>query len=162
MDEDIETEVEIEYVEISPAVKEDGGVLVKNFDTIKIKCLPGDLPPKYTVDISDLKTFDDVIKISDLDISTKVEVLEDLGSVLATVAPPRTEEELDALDEEVTEDVDAVEGIKDEEKEEGEEGAEGEAKDGEEKAAGEDGKKPAPNPSEASGSGDVKPEEKKE
>lgn len=126
MDEAIEAEVEVEYTGISPAVKEDGGVLVKNFDKIKVKCLPGDLPSKITLDISRLKTFDDAIKISDLKFSDKVEILHDPTVVLTTVTPPRSEEELKQLEEEVTEDVEAVEGVKEEPKE-GEEAQEEEA-----------------------------------
>ncbi len=132
MDEEIEAEVEVEYVGISPAVKEQGGVLVKNFDKIKVKCLPGDLPSEITIDISGLKTFDDAVKISDLKISDKVQVLHEPNVVLTTVTPPRSEEELKQLEEEVTEDVEAVEGVKKEEPAEGEAGKES-AKEGEKK-----------------------------
>ncbi len=119
MDEEIEAEVDVEYIGTSPAVKEQGGVLVKNFDKIKVKCLPGDLPSEIKIDISSLKTFDDAVKISDLKLSDKVEILHDQTLVLTTVTPPRTEEELKQLEEEVTEDVEAVEGVKKEEPKEG-------------------------------------------
>lgn len=144
MDEKIETEVELEFEGISPAVKEDGGVLVKNFDELEISCLPADLPKEIIVDISVLKTFDDVIKIKDLNISDKVEVMRDLESVVATVTPPRSEEELEQLDEEVTEDVDAVEGVKDTEPEEAEADSEG----AEKTEAEADKEKPAEAPAE--------------
>ncbi len=149
MDEEIEAEVEVEYVGISPAVKEQGGVLVKNLDKIKVECLPGDLPSKITIDISGLKTFDDAVKISDLEISDKVQILHEDNVVLTTVTPPRSEEELKRLEEEVTEDVEAVEGVKKEEP----------AEEGEKKEAGEEGEKkekakPAEKPAEA------KPEKK--
>lgn len=136
MDEEIEAEVEVEYTGISPAVKEEGGVLVKNFDKIKVKCLPGDLPSEITIDVSALKTFDDAIKVADLKLSDKVEILHDKSVVLTTVTPPRSEEELKQLEEEVTEDVEAVEGVKKEEPIEGAEGEEG--KEGKEAKAGKD------------------------
>lgn len=141
MDEAIEAKVVLKFIGVSPAVKDMEGVLVKNVAEVEVKALPKDLPSEVVIDISSLKTFDDVIKIKDLKISDKVEVLEGQNEVIATVTPPRTEEELEKLNEEVTEDVEEVEGVKEEEKEgeeteEGEEGKEGEeAKEGEDKAA---------------------------
>lgn len=142
MNEKIEAEVELEFTGISPAVKEEGGVLVKDFDTIEVRCLPGDLPSRITVDISSLATFDDAIKIKDLDISDKVEIIPELDQVIATVTPPRSDEELAQLDEAVEEDVEAVEGVKKEEPKEGEEAAE--ADEAGKEAAGEADKKEAP------------------
>lgn len=111
MDEEIEAEVELVFVGESPAVKELGGVLVKNMDAVEIKCLPGDLLSKIEVDISRIKTFDDYIYIKDLDIPGKVEVLVDAETVVAMVSAPRTEEEMAELETEVKEDVTKVEGV---------------------------------------------------
>jgi large subunit ribosomal protein L25 len=122
MDEEIEAEVELEFVGESPAVKELGGVLVKNMDKIEIKCLPGDLLSKIEVDISRIKTFEDYIYVKDLPIPEKVEVSIDPETVVAMVSEPRSEEELADLETEVKEDVTQVEGVVKEEKPEGEEG----------------------------------------
>lgn len=111
MDEKIETDVPLEFVGESPAVKELGGILVKSLDEIKISCLPADLPSEITVDISKIKTFEDHIKIKDLVISDKVKVLDEEETVVALVEAPRTEEELASLDEKVEEDVTKVEGV---------------------------------------------------
>ena len=113
MDEEIETEVELVYIneEAAPAVKELGGVLVKNMDAITVKCLPGDLPSEITVDVSKLATFDDRITVADLDISKKVEIEIDPETVVALVSPPRSEEELTKLEEKVEMDVTKVEGV---------------------------------------------------
>lgn len=116
MDEEIEATVEVEFVGEPPAVKELGGVLVKNVDEIDVKCLPGDLPPKFIVDVGALKTFDDYIYVKDLDVSDKVELLADPETVVAMVSPPRSEEELAELDTEVKADVTQVEGVVKEEK----------------------------------------------
>jgi large subunit ribosomal protein L25 len=115
MDEEIETEVELEFVGEAPAVKELGGVLVKNMDTIEVKCLPGDLPGDIIVDISKLKTFDDHIYVKDLPISDKVKIDVDPETVVALVSEPRSDEELSQLDEKVEADIDQVEGIKEKE-----------------------------------------------
>lgn len=118
MDEEIETEVELEFVGESLAVKEAGGVLIKNMDSVEVRCLPGDLPGKIKVDISAIKTFDDYIYVKDLPISDKVKIDIDPETVVALVAPPRSDEELSELDEKVEADIDQVEGIKGKEEEE--------------------------------------------
>lgn len=111
MDEKIEAEIPLEFIGESPAVKEAGGILIKNLDEIMVSCLPADLPAKIEVDISKILTFDDHIKIKDLDISNKVKVLADEETVVALVSPPRSEEEIAALEEKVEEDVTKVEGV---------------------------------------------------
>lgn len=111
MDEKIETDVPLEFFGESAAIKELGGMLVKNLNEIKISCLPADLPSEIKVDISKIKTFDDHIKIKDLEIPEKVKVLDEEETVVALVEAPRTEEELASLDEKVEEDVTKVEGV---------------------------------------------------
>ncbi|EKD58264.1 MAG: hypothetical protein ACD_56C00161G0001 [uncultured bacterium] len=111
MKEEVETEIPLEFVGESAAVKALGGVLVKNIDEISVKCLPADLPEKYEIDISSLGTFDDVITVKDLKISDKVEILMDLETVIALVSAPRSEESLAELDNKVEEDVTKVAGV---------------------------------------------------
>ncbi len=142
MDEEIEATVEIEFTGESPAVKELGGVLVKNIDEVDVKCLPGDLPPKIIVDVGKLKTFDDYIYVKGLKVSDKIELLVDPETVVAMVAPPRSEEELADLDTEVKADVTQVEGVVKEEKPaEGEESKEAEPAGEEKKSENEPAKK---------------------
>lgn len=111
MDEKIEKDIELEFIGESPAVKEAGGVLVKSLDEIPVSCLPADLPSEIKVDISVLKTFEDRISVKDLSISPEVEVKLDPETVVATVAEPRSQEELESLEEKVEEDVSKVEGV---------------------------------------------------
>lgn len=111
MDQKIETEVPLEFIGESEAVKANGGVLVKSMDAIPVSCLPADLPARIEIDIAALKTFNDVIKVGDLDISGKVKIQIDLETVIANVAPPRSEEELAKLEEKVEEDITKVEGV---------------------------------------------------
>lgn len=111
MDEKIETEVELVLVGEAPAVKELGGVLVKNVDKVKVKCFPVDLPSHIEVNVSGLATFADHVYVKDLKVSDKVEVEIDPETVVALVAPPRSEEELSTLEEKVEEDVTKVEGV---------------------------------------------------
>lgn len=111
MKEEVETEIPLEFVGESEAVKAHGGILLKNMDAITVKCLPSDLPEKYEIDISKLVTFDDVIAIKDLNISDKVEIMHDGETVIALVSAPRTEAELDGLNQKVEEDVSKVAGV---------------------------------------------------
>lgn len=110
MDEVIETVVPIEFIAESPAVRERGGILIKALDEVGVSALPADIPHTIEADLSRLVTFDDVIKISDLVVSGKVEILNDPETVIALVEPPRTEAELAQLDEKVEVDVTKVEG----------------------------------------------------
>lgn len=129
MDEKIETEIPLEFIGESPAVKELGGILVKNMDEIPVSCFPADLPHQIEADVSALKTFEDHLKVADLKIPEKVEVLVEKDSVIALVEPPRSDEELAKLEEKVEEDVTKVEGVvKEEKKEDEEERGEGEVK----------------------------------
>ena len=119
MKEEVETEIPLEFIGESPAVKELGGVLIKSLDEITVKCLPADLPEKYEIDISKLATFDDVIAVKDLQVSDKIEILVDGETIIASVQEPRTQEELESLETKVEEDVSKVEGVVKETPEEG-------------------------------------------
>jgi len=98
MDEKIKTEIPIEFVGESEAVKQLDGSLVTNRDNIEIECLPNDLIPNVEVDISALKTFEDQICVKDIKVPEKIEVLTDKDEVIAFVEPPRSEEELAELE----------------------------------------------------------------
>lgn len=111
MKEMIHTQVALQFTGEAPAVKALGGVLVKNKDHINIKCLPQDLVKEMAVDITGLKTFTNAIHIRDVHFMPGIEVLDNVEEVVVLVTPPRSDEELAALNEKVTEDVTAVEGV---------------------------------------------------
>lgn len=122
MTEKIETEIVLRFDGEPAAVKELGGVLVKSIDAVKVSCLPGDLVQELPVDLTALKTFEDAIHIRDIAVPAGIKILEGAVAVVATVAPPRSEAELAALEQKVETDVEAVEvvGKKKEEAAEGE------------------------------------------
>lgn len=103
MTEEIRTEVPIEFEGVSPAVKDLGGTLVKVLDEVEVEALPQNLPEHIIVTISDLKTFDDQIRIKDLNVDSTVKVLAEQEDMVAYVEAPRTEEELEELEEETEE-----------------------------------------------------------
>jgi large subunit ribosomal protein L25 len=110
-DEAITTEISLIFENTSPAVEDLGGILITNLRSVKVKALSKDLPHDIKVDISLLKDFNDRIKISDLSIPEKVEILAEPEDVILLVKPPRTQAEIEALDEEVKEEVEQVEGV---------------------------------------------------
>lgn len=130
MDEEIETTIPINFNGQSVAVEELEGNFIANTSELTIRCLPGDLIPSVEVDISVLKTFDDNIRVSDLQIPENVKVMNDPEDVVALVTAPRSEEELEA---ELAEDKSAEEAAVEALGEEGE-GAETSTEEGESSA----------------------------
>lgn len=102
MTQEIQTEIPLAFVGASPAVEELEGNLISNKDTIEVECLPDKLVPEIKVDISVLKTFDDFLHIKDLKIPEGIKILDDIDDIVVQVTPPRSEEELKALEEETT------------------------------------------------------------
>lgn len=99
MDETIDVEIPLNFINKSPAVEAEKGVLVKNMQEIEVEALPADLPREIEVDISALKTFEDRICIKDLKVPEGVKILGNPEEVVALVAAPRTEKELADLEQ---------------------------------------------------------------
>ncbi|MEK7075739.1 MAG: 50S ribosomal protein L25 [Patescibacteria group bacterium] len=108
MTEKLKATVALEFVGVSKAVKENGGILVTVLDEVEVECLPADLPHNIVVDISVLDAFEDSVHVSDLKVDSKVEILTDKDDVVIKVSPPRTVD-VD-LSAPVVEDVSKVEG----------------------------------------------------
>ena len=99
------------FIGEAPAVKDLDGILVKNMQEVEVEALPKDLPHQIEVDVICLKNFEDKILISDLPLPQGVAVLADADEVISLVTPPRSEEELAALEtapEEKVEDVEVA------------------------------------------------------
>ncbi len=116
--EKVQVEIPLEFVGESLAVKEEDGTLVRNLSEVTIEALPESLIHDIEVDVSVLETFDDVIKVKDLDTPDKVEIMEDDDTVVALVSRPQDiDEELEEPIDEELEDIEVV-GEKEEEPEE--------------------------------------------
>lgn len=105
----IEASIPLVLVGESPAVKNLGGILVNALEELEVVSLPNALVHEISVDISSLKTFDDVIHVSDITIPEGIEVKTALTQAVVTVQPPRSEAELASLNEAVDLDVSKVE-----------------------------------------------------
>ncbi|OGD30846.1 hypothetical protein A2833_01150 [Candidatus Azambacteria bacterium RIFCSPHIGHO2_01_FULL_44_55] len=108
MDEKIIKKIPLAFTGKSAAVDDLGGVLVKAMQELEVRALPADLPHEMTVDISRIATFKDNILVRDLIAPSGVEVLENPETPVASVLPPRSDEELATLTEEVAEKVEKV------------------------------------------------------
>lgn len=99
MNKEMSTTVELVFVGESAAVKGLAGTLAKSMNEVNVTCLPKDMVSEIEVDLSLLKTFDDVIRIKDIVVPAGITIDEDQERVLATVTPPLTEEELKAMED---------------------------------------------------------------
>jgi len=103
MNKTIRTEVPLHFIGESPAVFQQEGSLFKNIEEVEVETLPANLPPHIEIDISGLDDFSKSIHISDIKAPEGVEILEDAEQLICKVDPPRSEEEMAALDEEIGE-----------------------------------------------------------
>lgn len=99
MDEEIKTEIPLEFYGESEAVETMDGSLMTNRDNVEVECLPSALVGEIKVDISVLKTFDNTITVADLKVPAGIKILTDPEEVIALVEPPRSDEELADLEE---------------------------------------------------------------
>jgi len=97
--EEVTTVVPLKFEGEAPAEKNLGGVLIKNIHELKIKALPKDLIFSIKVNLSSLKSFEDVIKVKDLKIPSNVKILANPEEVVALVERPQ-ETQLQAAKEE--------------------------------------------------------------
>jgi len=110
MSEKLIVNVEITFIGESPAVKNEGGVLVKGIDMLEIKCLPKDLIQEIEIDLGKLEHLDDMIRVKDLVLSDKIEILAEEENVIVSVVPQRSDAEMEDLEEKPVEEVSKVEG----------------------------------------------------
>jgi len=116
---EVEVQIPLVFEGIAPAIKELGGTLVKEIQEIKVKALPQNLPHDIKVDISTLNSFEDEIKVKNLQLPPDIKVQRDLEEIVAKVVPPtKVEEELAKPVEEKVEEVEKVEKEKKEKEEE--------------------------------------------
>ena len=107
MTDKIEVSVHLNFIG-EPAGINEGGVLSMVTREILIKCLPGDIPEQFDVDISALKIGDSLMADS-LVIDEKFELITPLETVLAQVLAPMAEEVLEVAEEELEEGVSEAE-----------------------------------------------------
>jgi len=96
----ITARIPLNFVGISKAVKELGGVLTHSLSDVEIECLPGDLIHSLDVDISTLDDFHSSVRVSDLVVPANIEILNDAGLAVASVSATKTSANIDEEGEE--------------------------------------------------------------
>jgi len=84
---ELEVEVPVEVEGEAPGVKVEGGVLEHIIRSVKVRCLPTDIPDNFMLDVSGLN-IGDGLKISDLPKKKGVEVLDDQETLIINIVPP--------------------------------------------------------------------------
>lgn len=120
----IEVNVPLEFTGEAPAVKEQGGILVKVIHDLPIQALPKDLPQHIEVDVSSLTDLDSQLQAGDITLPSGVELAVEAEEVIANIDTPSEEPEEPAEEEMSIDDIE-VEGEK-EASEEGDEESGGE------------------------------------
>lgn len=101
--EQIEVEVPLEVVGSAPGVDEDGGVVQQQYHAVPVSCLPTEIPERIAIDISGMH-IGDALFVSDLPQVQGVSYVPESDEVVLTIAPPISEEDLEArIDEEMLE-----------------------------------------------------------
>jgi large subunit ribosomal protein L25 len=136
---EMEIDVPLVFHGEAPAVEETGGTLLHNLSSVHVKALPTDIPHEIVVDVSVLHSLDVAIHVRDLSLNRDlVHVMTDGDALVATVVPPRIEEEPEpVLTEEELEAIAAAEAAEGEEGEGAEGGAPAEGAEGQGSAEGE-------------------------
>lgn len=103
MDEKLQVEVQIELAGDAEGVQQ-GGILDHLLHELEIECLPADIPEVIEVDVSKL-AIGDMLTVKDISVDTsKIEILTDEETGVATVTMPK------AVEEEEEEGAEAAEG----------------------------------------------------
>lgn len=118
LDETVDADIPLIFVGEAPAVKNLGGVLIKNISELKVEGFPQNLPHNIEIDISSLADLNGHINVKDLKIGDKVKIKANPEDIIVLVQEPISEEELKAQFETGAPAAEEVEVIKKEKAEE--------------------------------------------
>ncbi len=92
----VEISVPLEFVGVSPAVKDLGGVLMKVLHEVKVEAEPSNLPHEIEVDISGITEIEGQIAAGEIKLPAGVTLLENPEEIVVLVATPKEEKEEEA------------------------------------------------------------------
>jgi large subunit ribosomal protein L25 len=128
LDEKIKAMVPVQFEGEAPAVKDLGGIFVRNINELEVEALPQDLPHEVLVNISGLVQIGEHISVKDINLGDNVKITSNLDEIVALIQQPISEEQLAKDLEQTTVSVEDVEEIKKEKTEEATEEATAEDK----------------------------------
>ena len=127
LQEKIEVEVPVHLVGESAAVKRGDADILQPMHSVRVECLPSDIPEAFEIDITPLEEIDMELRVAELKVPQGVTVLDEPDQLVVKIVPKRelkVEEEIPAVEAAVPA--------------EGEVAAEGETTAGEEAAESEE------------------------
>jgi large subunit ribosomal protein L25 len=92
MSTEVDIDVNVHLVGEAAGVK-DGGVLQQTLHELSIRALPANIPSSIDIDISHLQV-GETITVGDIDTNGKYEINHEPTEVIATILPPKQEEEI--------------------------------------------------------------------
>ena len=101
LQEKIEVEVPIHLVGESAPVKRGDADIMQPLHTIRVQCLPSDIPESLEIDITPLEEIEMELRVSDLTVPKNVTVLEDPDELIVKIVHKRelkVEEEIPAAE----------------------------------------------------------------
>ncbi len=101
LEEKIEVEVPVHIVGESAAVKQGDADVLQPMHSIRVECLPSDIPGSFEVDITPLEEIEAELRVSDLKVPAGVTVLDDPEELVVKIVHKRelkVEEEVPAAE----------------------------------------------------------------
>lgn len=94
MEEKIKIEVSLLFVGEAPAIRDRGGILVQNMNSVEVECLPANMPHNIEVDLSVLQELDQAVHVKDLSVDEDVTILTDLEQSIIQITRSKVEVEI--------------------------------------------------------------------
>ena len=101
LQEKIEVEVPVHLAGESPIVKQGDADILHAMHSVRVECLPSDIPEEFVVDITPLEEIDAEVRVSGLSVPQGVTVLDDPEQLVVKIVPKRelqVEEEVPAAE----------------------------------------------------------------
>ena len=101
LQEKIEVEVPVHLVGESAAVKRGDADILQPMHSVRVECLPSDIPEAFEIDITPLEEIDMELRVAELKVPQGVTVLDEPDQLLVKIVPKRelkVEEEIPAVE----------------------------------------------------------------
>lgn len=94
MAEKIKLEVPLLFIGEASAIKDRGGILVQNMNSVEVECLPAKMPYNIEVDLSVLSEIDQAVHVRELAVDEGVTILTDPEQSIVQIARSKVEVEI--------------------------------------------------------------------
>jgi large subunit ribosomal protein L25 len=101
LQEKIEVDVPVHLIGESAAVKRGDGDILQPMHSVRVECLPSDIPEAFEIDITPLEEIDMELRVSELKVPQGVTVLDEPEQLIVKIVPKREmkiEEEIPAAE----------------------------------------------------------------